>query len=86
MKMNAVLLAGGALDPSDQLFSECEGGLRSLIKIKGKPMVQWVLDVLNKSPEVQDIYVMGLSKDHGLKSSKPLHFLSGDKPCSTISD
>ena len=77
MKMNAVLLAGGALDPSDQLFSECEGGLRSLIKINGKPMVQWVLDVLNKSPEVKDIYVMGLSQDPGLKSSKPLHFLSG---------
>ena len=86
MKMNAVLLAGGVLDPSDPLFSESEGGLRSLIKINNKPMVQWVLDVLNKSPEVQDIYVMGLSQDHELKSSNPLHFLSGDKPCSRISD
>jgi molybdopterin-guanine dinucleotide biosynthesis protein A len=75
MQMHALLLAGGVMDPSDPLFSEGVGGNRSLIDIHGKPMAQWVLDVLSASPVVGEIYVMGLSEGCGLTSKKPVHYL-----------
>jgi GTP:adenosylcobinamide-phosphate guanylyltransferase len=76
MQMHALLLAGGIMESTDPLIEEAAHGRRSLIDIHGKPMAQWVLDVLTASPIVDEIYVMGLTEDCRLKSSKSLHFLT----------
>jgi len=73
--MDVVLLAGGRLSPDDPLNTECQEGVRSLINIHGKPMVQWVIDALAVCDATRDIYIIGLSQEHNLTASKPLHFL-----------
>ena len=75
IKMDVVLLAGGRLSPDDPLNTECQEGVRSLINIHGKPMVQWVIDALAVCDATRDIYIIGLSQEHNLTASKPLHFL-----------
>jgi molybdopterin-guanine dinucleotide biosynthesis protein A len=71
---DAIILAGGKLSPEDPLYDESVKGSRSLIDIHGKPMAQWVIDALDKSASVADLYVIGLPADCGLRSVKPLHF------------
>ena len=62
----------------DPLYNEGREGHRSLIDIHGKPMVQWVLDALNRSDSVGDVYVMGLGPGYGLEAIKPIHFLADE--------
>jgi GTP:adenosylcobinamide-phosphate guanylyltransferase len=73
--MDAVLLGGGQMALDDPLYPKSPDGRRSLIEIHGKSMAQWVLDALTKADVVRDIYIMGLTPDCGLTSSKNLHFM-----------
>lgn len=72
---DAIVLAGGNVRPDDPLFEECPDGKRSLVDIRGKPMVQWVLDALSGSEAIDEIFVIGLTPNSGLQSEKTLHFL-----------
>lgn len=76
MKMNAIVLAGGIPQPNDPLYAYSKGGSKALIDVAGKPMVQWVIDALNESKSVDHIIVIGLSQKSGLRSAKPIHFVS----------
>ncbi len=75
MKMDAVILAGGKLKPDDPLYPISPNGARCLIELQGKPMVQWVIDALNASEMVENLYLIGLPDDTRVESSKPLNFL-----------
>ena len=44
--MDAIVIAGGIPQPQDPLYTYSHGDSKALIDIAGKPMVQWVLDVL----------------------------------------
>jgi len=75
MKMNALLLAGGTIPNDDPLYGEAREGCRSLIDVHGKPMGQWVIDALDASDAVNELYVIGLTPQSGLVSAKPMHYL-----------
>ena len=75
MKMNALLLAGGSIPGDDPLYAEAQNGCRSLIDIHGKFMAQWVIDALDASDAVNELYVIGLTPQSGLLSMKPIHYL-----------
>lgn len=75
MKMSAVVLAGGLMDHDDPLYAEGRDGARSLIDIHGKPMVQWVIDALDASKSVRELYIIGLAPGYHLNSKKPVHHL-----------
>ncbi len=75
MKMQAVVLAGGLLSPDDPLYHQTIDGSRCLIEVVNKPMVQWVIEALDQSNIIQDIFVIGLKPQVGLTASKPLHYL-----------
>lgn len=75
MKMNVLLLAGGLASTEDPLFNQCPQGHRSLMDIAGKPMAQWVIDALDGSDSVGDLYIIGLTEEDGLTSKKPVHYL-----------
>jgi molybdopterin-guanine dinucleotide biosynthesis protein A len=75
IKLDALILAGGKTPPDDPLFDECPNGSRSLMTLHGKPMVQWVIDALDASEAVADLYVIGLSEEFGLSATKPIHYL-----------
>lgn len=76
MKMNALVLAGGTIPNDDPLYAETKNGCRSLIDVHGKPMAQWVIDALDTSDAVDELYVIGLTPQSGLISVKPMHYLS----------
>jgi molybdopterin-guanine dinucleotide biosynthesis protein A len=73
--MNAVVLAGGKMALDDPLYAQGVDGSRSLIDILGKPMIQWVVDALEASDCVAEMYVIGLPPTYKLGVKKPVHYL-----------
>ncbi len=73
--MDAVVIAGGRPKPGDLLYEETQGNYKALLNIAGKPMIQWVLDALNGSSQVDQIVLTGLPADCGATSAKPITFL-----------
>lgn len=73
--MDAIVTAGGIPLPEDPLYTESRGDSKALIPIRGKPMIQWVLDALGKSKHVENVIVIGLTEKAGLACKKPLHYL-----------
>jgi hypothetical protein len=73
--MNAFIMAGKVPTEDDPLYSFTRGGPKALVDIAGKPMVQWVLDALNESPEVEQIAIVGLSAADGLHSDKAISYV-----------
>lgn len=64
------------MEHDDPLYAEGRNGARSLIDIHGKPMVQWVIDALDASRSVRELYIIGLPPDSDIKTTKQVHFLS----------
>ena len=74
--MYAIITAGGIPQPEDALYAYSKGDSKALIDVAGKPMIQWTLDALNESREVEAIILIGLSAKTQLISAKPIHFIS----------
>jgi molybdopterin-guanine dinucleotide biosynthesis protein A len=74
--MDAIVTAGGIPQPGDPLYVYSNGDSKALIDIAGKPMVQWVLDALGDSKEVDNVILIGLTHKSGLTCKKPLHYIS----------
>jgi molybdopterin-guanine dinucleotide biosynthesis protein A len=70
--MYAVILAGGKIDPGNELFAESKGLPKSMIDIHGKPMIQWVIDAADKAGSVEKLIITGFDSIEGLKSAKPV--------------
>lgn len=73
--MNVIILAGGNLDPGDSLYDENPNQPKSLIDVARKPMVQWVIEALDRAQLTKDLIVVGLEGVPGIQTTKPLHFL-----------
>ena len=74
--MDAIVTAGGIPQPGDPLYVYSNGDSKALIDVAGKPMVQWVLDALSDSKEVDNVILIGLTPKSGLTCKKPLYFIS----------
>jgi len=74
--MDAIVTAGGIPQPGDPLYAYSNGDSKALIDVAGKPMIQWVLDALGDSKEVDNVIIIGLTSKSGLTCKKPLHYLS----------
>lgn len=68
--MEAVVLAGGGIEPQDPLYAYTQGRPKALLDIAGKPMLQWVLDALEAAPSVERIVLVGLDSLNGLRATK----------------
>ena len=73
--MDAIVTAGGTPKEGEPLYEYSQGKPKALIDIAGKPMIQWVLDALDKSPSVDNIFIVGLEADTPIHSSKLIEFL-----------
>lgn len=76
--MDAILTAGGIPLPEDPLYPYTQGQSKAMLDIAGKPMIQWVLDALNASNKVNNIIILGMTENSGLKTSKPTHYLPNE--------
>ena len=69
--MDAIVLAGGVPDPDSPLYPFSKGKPKAAIDIGGKPMLQWVLDALEKAETINRIVVVGCEDLQGkLQSTK----------------
>ncbi len=73
--MDAVITAGGIPQPDELLYPFTLGKPKALLEICGKPMVQWVMDALCGARQVENVVLIGLTEDSGVKCSKPLTFI-----------
>ena len=73
--MDAIIIAGGIPQPGEYLYEFTQGRPKALLDIAGKPMVQWVLDALGASKWIDQIVLVSLSAEDGLKSSKPISYV-----------
>jgi GTP:adenosylcobinamide-phosphate guanylyltransferase len=74
--MDAIVTAGGIPQPEDPLYAYSNGDSKALIDVAGKPMIQWVLDALSDTKNVDNVIVIGLSPKSGVTCKKPMHFVS----------
>lgn len=74
--MDVIIMAGGVPGREDPLFPITQGGYKAMLDVSGKPMIQWVLDVLSKAPSIQRVAVVGLPPITALDCDKPLIMLS----------
>ncbi|GAB4398296.1 MAG: hypothetical protein OHK0052_21270 [Anaerolineales bacterium] len=75
MTIDAIVTAGGVPKIGEPLYPLTQGKSKALLEINGKPMIQWVLDSLSKSPSIGNVVVMGLDESSGVTCEKPLFFM-----------
>ena len=73
--MDAVITAGGIPKPEDPLYAYTQGKSKALLDIAGKPMVQWVLDAVSASKNIDNIVIIGLEQDSPLVCEKPITYI-----------
>jgi GTP:adenosylcobinamide-phosphate guanylyltransferase len=73
--MNVLITAGGIPAAEDSLYEATQGGYKALIPLAGKPIIQWIVDAISASNEVENIVLVGLPSDTPVKTSHPIHFL-----------
>ncbi len=72
--MDAVIIAGGTPQPDEPLYPFTQGLPKAMVDICGKPMVQWVLDAVEKAETIDQVVLVGLRPEMGLKSSKIMDY------------
>ncbi len=74
--MKAIVLAGGSIAEDSLLRDSINTEKKSLAPICGKPMVQWVMDALNTSAAVDDIWISGLTETDGIGLEKSVVYVA----------
>ena len=74
--MDAIVTAGGIPLPEEPLYDATQGHPKAMVDVAGKPMVQWVLDAISESSNIENVIIVGLTDKSGLKCSKKMYFVS----------
>ena len=77
MKMDAIIGAGGQIKQDDPLTELMDIGIsKALLPIAGKPMIQWTLDAVSKTDQIDNVIIIGLNKSHNLScENKTIYYL-----------
>jgi GTP:adenosylcobinamide-phosphate guanylyltransferase len=73
--IDAIITAGGIPVDGDPLYSYTQGIPKAMLKIAGKPMIQWVLDAVNECEHIERVVIIGLPKDTPLISRHETIFM-----------
>ena len=73
--MDAVITAGGIPTEKDPLYPYTQGKPKAMVDIAGKPMIQWILDAVSDSKDVEHVVLIGLDASSGVTCTKPMVFL-----------
>ena len=58
--MDALIIAGGNPGPEDVLYEYTQGKSKAIVDVAGKPMIQWIIDALDGSNNIDQIFIVGL--------------------------
>jgi CTP:molybdopterin cytidylyltransferase MocA len=70
--MIALISAGGIPNPDESLYCYTQGVNKALLDLCGKPMIQWVLDALNGSALIDQVFIVGLPTNSQLECKHSL--------------
>lgn len=73
--MHAIITAGGTLNADSPLFLETGIAKKALIPIAGKPMIQWVIDAIAGSRQIDGLIVVGLKEGEVDPGGKPIRYV-----------
>jgi GTP:adenosylcobinamide-phosphate guanylyltransferase len=73
--MDAVVIAGGNSRPGEPLYPYTGEGIKALLDICGKPMIQWVLDALDGAQTIERVIIIGMPPQADLHCSKLIGYL-----------
>jgi CTP:molybdopterin cytidylyltransferase MocA len=68
----AVVLAGGVITDNDPLYPLTGKLMKSMLPVVGKPMVQWVIEAIDRSETISHIVVAGIEEPLWFTTSKPI--------------
>jgi GTP:adenosylcobinamide-phosphate guanylyltransferase len=74
--VDAIVTAGGIPLPEEPLYPATQGNSKAMLDIAGKPMIQWVLDALDQSKNIERVIIVGLTEKSNVKCRKPVFFVS----------
>jgi molybdopterin-guanine dinucleotide biosynthesis protein A len=60
-QVDALILAGGTPKPDEPLYAYTQGKPKALLKLAGRPMVQWVVEALDNAATIRRIVISGLT-------------------------
>lgn len=70
MTMDAVVISGGKPGPEDPLFPFTHGKPKALLEVGGRPMLEWVLEALDRAESVGRVMVIGLTEQEAAVQSR----------------
>lgn len=77
--MHCLIAAGGSASPDDPMYSYTGDRPKSLLDMGGRPMVVRVVDALQSARHVEDILIVGLSREtaeaNQLRFNRPVDYL-----------
>lgn len=73
--MDCIIIAGGIAGPEDPLYPYTQGKPKALLDINGRTMLERVVDALENARYVDEIVVVGLGSDLGMRFPRPVHHL-----------
>ncbi|MBE2199209.1 MAG: nucleotidyltransferase family protein [Anaerolinea sp.] len=73
--MDCVITAGGVPGPEDPLFPYTQGKTKALLDMNGRTMLERVIDALQDSQHIDNIVVVGLGSDMGMRFKRPVQHL-----------
>ena len=73
--MDALVIAGGLSAPEEPLYPFTAGKPKAMMDICGKPMIQWVLDSLDRASKVDNVIIVGMPPQEELSCEKLLCYI-----------
>jgi len=73
--MDAVITAGGFAQPGDPLFPFTDNKPKALLEVCGKPMIQWVIDALDRAQSIERVVIAGMEPAEGIRGEKLQRFI-----------
>jgi molybdopterin-guanine dinucleotide biosynthesis protein A len=73
--ISAIVLAGGLITADDPLYPVAGELKKSLLPVAGKPMVQWVIEAIDRATTVSRIILVGLEDKLWFETTKPVSAL-----------
>lgn len=70
--MDCVIIAGGIPGPEDPIYAYTQGQPKALLDMHGRTMLERVVDAVQSSQYLEDVIVVGLGGDMGMRFKRPV--------------
>lgn len=74
--ISAIILAGGMIKEQDPFFELAGNMKKAMLPVHDKPMVQWVIEAIDRAESVSNIIVAGLDKEPWFEVTKPIRMMT----------